>query len=130
MKKYFEWCEAKNKKHVDLSALMGKIVTNILINDEHDVILFVCSDDEVYKMYHEQDCCESVGIEDISGNLEDLLNTPITMAEEESNSSETEWGSCTWTYYKLATVKGYVTLRWCGESNGYYSESVDVIQVQ
>lgn len=47
------------------------------------------------------------------------------MAEETSSSGEIEWGTETWTFYKFATVKGYVTLRWYGESNGYYSESVD-----
>jgi hypothetical protein len=33
-------------------------------------------------MFHSQDCCESVSLDDISGELADLVNSPITKAEE------------------------------------------------
>lgn len=111
------------------SDLVGKTMKRVEnVNDEE--IVFETVDGESYKLYHDQDCCESVRVEDIAGDLKDLVGSPITMAEETTsgeNPPGVEMGSqesFTWTFYKLATVNGYVTIRWYGESNGYYSESV------
>lgn len=118
-----------NDEWLDVSVLHGKTLTEIKQVD-NDELYFLTSDGETYKMYHEQDCCESVSIEEIIGDMADLIGSPITMAEEVTEENEDDWEHQTWTFYKFATNKGYVTLRWLGESNGYYSESVDFALVK
>ena len=115
-----------------IDELIGKILTKININDEEDEIVFCCDDNSSYRMYHNQDCCESVTIEDICGDINNLIGYPIVMAEESTNSCTNEDydESCTWTFYKFSTINGYVTIRWYGESNGYYSESVDFEKIK
>lgn len=115
--------------YLNVDVLLGKTLSEIKNNDNYE-LFFYTTDGEKYKMYHNQDCCESVRIEEVIGDLGDLINSPITMAEEVTNQGETDWGSQTWTFYKFATNKGYVTIRWLGESNGYYSESVDFVKVE
>lgn len=117
--------------YCEVSELLGKTLVSITGADEgSNEIIFVCSDGSKYRMYHEQDCCEAVMIEDICGDVNSLVGNPLTMAEDISNimgkPAVDKWtDSCTWTWYKFATVKGYVTIRWYGESNGWYSERVD-----
>jgi hypothetical protein len=114
----------------NIEILLGLTLTKIESVDNNSELVFHCEDGRVFRMYHYQDCCENVELEDIEGDFSDLIGSPITQAEE-AISSEVFNGkpqdpdSFTWTFYKLATVKGYVTLRWLGESNGYYSETVD-----
>jgi hypothetical protein len=112
--------------------LLGKTIVEITgMLTGSDRIDFKCSDGSEYVMLHRQDCCEDVYIEDIEGDYADLLNSPITLASESSNSdNKPEWAeSHTWTFYKLATIKGYVDIRWLGTSNGWYSERVDFYKV-
>ena len=115
-------------KFVDVSILKGKILKDIKIEGNEN-IFFIDEDGIEYKMFHDYDCCENVYIEDICGNINNLIGSEIIMAEEVINrdlSPLNEFDeSYTWTFYKFATVKGYVTIRWYGESNGYYSEEVD-----
>lgn len=109
---------------VEIEEFLGKTLQNVEVHD--DEIYFDTEDGERYLMYHAQDCCETVYVEDVIGDVEDLIGSPLTMAEEVSERGESRFGTSTWTFYKLATNKGYVTFRWLGESNGYYSESVDI----
>ena len=114
------------------SDLLGKTLVNIA-NIENETLIFTVADGGAYKLFHEQDCCENVTIDDICGDLAHLIGMPILIAEEVTSDTnpadakiDTKWQeSFTWTFYKLATNRGAVTIRWYGESNGYYSESVD-----
>lgn len=116
----------------ELSELIGKTMSSV-VNDDGYELQFVADTGEKYTLRHHQSCCEHVTIEDINGDLNDLIGSPILLAEE-STSTERPEGvpapeysaeSEMWTFYKFATIKGYVDVRWYGESNGYYSESVD-----
>jgi hypothetical protein len=115
---------------IAFSELKGKTLTAIEKTD--DTMTFKVDDGSEYEMYHSQDCCESVYIESVVGDLDDLIGEPILVAEEATSGDDPAdykptsdyRDSFTWTFYKLATRKGYVDLRWLGESNGYYSESV------
>ena len=116
----------------NVNELIGKTLSDIKVNRDHDEITFVCQDDSEYLMYHDQDCCETVTIDDVSGDIMDLVGSPIILAEESSEAGvDSEWGdSSTWTFYRFATVKGYVDIKWFGSSNGYYSESVNFKQTK
>lgn len=80
------------------------------------------------RFYHDQDCCESVRIEDICGDLSDLVGEPLTEAEQVRGYTgpDMDYESYTWTFYRFGTRRGGVTVRWLGTSNGYYSEGVTV----
>lgn len=91
-----------------------------------EVLVFKTAD-KTWLMQHDQECCEQVFIEDIEGDLNDLVGEPLLQAEVVSGEPEDSRGEELelWTFYKFATIKGYVTIRWYGGSNGYYSVAVN-----
>ncbi len=120
-------------KEIKIKDLIGKTFSKVEANHEKEELLFEAESGIKYIFYHCQDCCESVSIEDICGDLKDLIGSPIIQSEE-STSRDNPSGvkipeyqdSFTWTFYKFATNKGSVTVRWYGASNGYYSEGVSL----
>lgn len=114
-----------------IQKMVGKTPISIDVFSDEE-IKFVFSDGSICKFGHIQDCCESVFVKDISGDWDDLLNTPIIVAEEriedysEKDYSPRHDDSCTATFYTFRSIKGTVDVQWLGESNGYYSENVDI----
>lgn len=124
--KYYEVLNAIQSPVKCLEDLKGKYLIKIEKTD--DEMFMYLSDNQYVRFYHRQDCCENVYIADITGDLDDLVGEMLVEAEESSQEAVSDEcsDSGTWTFYKFRTRKGSVVIRWLGESNGYYSESVDI----
>jgi hypothetical protein len=107
--------------------LLGKRIMRVEVTDSE---VFLHTSSGFYNLYHEQDCCEDVYVEDVCGDIDDIVGI-ITEAEEVVSEDNIKDGdeSGTWTFYKLGTQKGSVTIRFYGTSNGYYSERVNCVYV-
>lgn len=112
-------------KYSDIKYLIGKIINKVEKSD--DQVLFYLDDNTILKMFHQQDCCESVYLAETHGDLRDLVGSPIIYADERSeDTSDSDYGDVEeWTFYEIRNINASVTLRWVGTSNGYYSTGVD-----
>lgn len=121
-------------KEVKIEKLKDQIFQEVTLLN-HEVLILKNATVE-YSFVHIQDCCESVYIESVEGNLLDLVGVPLLLVEEVQSQDTPEnytgnydySSSFTWTFYRFGTVKGYVTVRWLGTSNGYYSEYVSIFE--
>ncbi len=111
---------------VTFNSLLGHTFTEV--KNENGELHFKVNSSLWFEQKHEQDCCESVSIDDICGDLSDLENSTILIASEDSNIDLSPkkgiepHDSFTWTFYNIASQKGHVTIKWYGESNGCYSQ--------
>jgi len=105
--------------------MVGHTFAKVCESENAHELMFEDTDGSTWKLFHSQDCCEYVSLEDVVGDLDDLVGTPIVSASEETSEGRGDDNLTQWTFYHFRTIKGTVTLRWHGSSNGYYSVSVD-----
>lgn len=124
-----------NNDH-DISVLNGRHIVSVTgLEPGSDRVRIECGDGSEWVMLHVSDCCENVSVEDVIGDVADLQDATVIEARCETSDTDPVdrtpdkddryRDSFTWTFYIIQTNKGAVTIRWLGESNGYYSESVD-----
>ena len=146
----YEWEKYKTVGFEQLKGMTISEITGCEIGSES--IEFDTKEGPRFRLMYHQDCCASCSVEEIIGDIQDLVGSPILLAEKVSSKEPDEktleerkaeyakegkdsyyktlehflssrYESETWCFYKLSTIKGSVTLRWYGSSNGYYSES-------
>lgn len=112
---------------------VGRVPVDIVgAEEDSEEVFFVFNDGgPVVKIYHRYEHGESVSINEVIGDPEDLIGHPLVVSDE-SDEEPTEkekahsdqLDSSTWTFYRFANHGGSLCLRWLGSSNGYYSEAV------
>lgn len=102
-----------------------------------DRIEIVTESGRKFVLYHSQSCCESVSVRNVLGDLASVTGVPVTDATEEISQENPAdevkpdyQDSFTWSTFTLVTAKGTLRIRWYGESNGYYSESVSFVEIK
>lgn len=109
----------------NLEQMIGKVFVSVTYDD--DEVRFTEADGSSFRLYHYQDCCESVEITGVSGNLDNLVGSPIISATCEDGvnpeAEDYEPESSTYEVWCFKTGKGTVKVATYGTSNGYYSET-------
>lgn len=109
--------------------VIGKTPKGVHYDECDFKIIF--DDNSELLLHHMQSCCESVYIEDIVGEPTLLIGYPLQVAEERVGGIEdSDYGILQYTYYTFRNIKESVDIRFCGESNGYYSVSVDLEYIE
>ena len=104
--------------------IQGMTITAVVYKEVNESLL-IHLNTHVLEMLHHQDCCETVYLADVVGSFDDLIGYPLLEVSESIVDIATADMSSTASYYNFKTIKASVQLRWVGESDGYYSETVD-----
>lgn len=135
---------------ISVPAVVGEIIDRVEgLRDGSDSVKLFFRNHMGLRIMHCPDCCETVEIVDIVGDVSDLVGAPVLEISIVSSTDHPDFvtilegnqgvsvkadrtpidisESSTWSVVKLRTTKGEVNLRWLGQSNGYYSEIPDIV---
>ena len=124
--------ELIRRRHVEFSDLVGEVLDSVDIDRGENQILLTTRSGRRFMVYHEQDCCEKVQIVGQDGNFDNLIGKPLIEARDfavDTGESESDYDSQTTTTLVFRVDDQTVISRWIGDSNGYYSESVDIAEL-
>jgi len=115
---------------VPFNTLTDKIIIKVDgLVVESTCITLTMKNGVTYRIIHHSECCELVYLQDICGDINDILHHRIVSAVEASSEAipDGDDDSSSWTFYRIATNFGTtLVLRWYGSSNGCYSETADL----
>lgn len=112
---------------------MSYLIDEVLLPKPEKILKCIKTDESLtlitnlrtYEIYHEQECCEEVWLADVGDlDLEEILNEELIGFDRvvsKGEVSKDEYG--TFTFITIRTNKDSYQLRFCGTSNGYYSET-------
>jgi serine/threonine protein phosphatase PrpC len=124
--------ELLERNRVRFGVLVGEVLDAVDIDKEENQILLTTRSGRKFLVYHEQDCCEKVQIVGQDGNFDNLIGKPLIEARDfavDTGESESDYDSQTTTTLVFRVDDQTVVSRWVGDSNGYYSESVDIAEL-
>ena len=121
-------------KTVNESEMVGETVDFVDVDETKNQIVITTQSGRQFRIYHDQDCCEQVEIvesQDGDGQLVTLIGKKIegVEVELEEDVDPPPFEDCdSWTRTKISfrTNSETVISRWIGTSNGYYSESITI----
>lgn len=117
----------------EIDVLVSEVLTHIDTDEKNSETILTTESGKIVKIFHVQDCCETVSIEDTEGDWHKLVGKVIVEASKDEvpqGDPPPEYpDSWTRTTLKFRVDGETVISRWIGESNGYYSESVDTEDV-
>jgi hypothetical protein len=119
------------RSRVKFDVLVGEVLDAVDIDREKDQILLTTRSGRQFLIHHEQDCCETVEIVGQDGCFIRLVGKPIVEAREIAidTTKDDSYGTETTTTLIFRVDGETVISRWVGDSNGYYSESVDIAEL-